>query len=148
MGHRRTIITIEVREPYMFSSKNEYLRNNPPPSYASTGIVAQGFAVGIKSAAGVFAEVNSAASMGRKIIVVNGFYQAEGSAFRFNEYYYNKLWSTGRGAPFLIAEDVLKTAKTITVDSKPGFNRYVNDMFVMVCNPTIKEVWHLQPLPK
>jgi len=88
-------------------------------------------------------------SVGREVKLIDGFYQAEGSTFKFSEYYYNKLWSTGRGAPFLQAEEVLSTAKTITPDLiKPGFNRYVNDAFEMVYNPTTKEVWHLQPLGK
>jgi filamentous hemagglutinin len=87
-------------------------------------------------------------TLGREIKLVDGFYQAEGSAFKFSEYYYNRLWSTGRGAPFLQAEEVLSTTKTITPDRMTGFNRYVNDAFEMIYNPTTKEVWHLQPLGK
>jgi hypothetical protein len=87
-----------------------------------------------------------AGAVGREIILTDGFYQAEKSAFKFSEYYYKKLWDTGRGAPFLQAEEVFKTAKTILPDRMPGFNRYVNDTFEMIYNPTTKEVWHLQPL--
>jgi filamentous hemagglutinin len=90
----------------------------------------------------------SGTAIGREIKLVDGFYQAEGSAFKFSEYYYNKLWSTGRGAPFLQAEEVLNTAKMVTPDRMAGFNRYVNDVFEMIYNPTTKEVWHLQPLGK
>ena len=86
--------------------------------------------------------------VGNEINLVDGFYQAEKSAFKFSEYYYNKLWSTGRGAPFLQAEEVINTAKTISPDRMIGFNRYVNDAFEMIYNPTTKEVWHLQPLRK
>ena len=93
-------------------------------------------------------EANVAAKDVREIKLADGFYQAEGSAFKFSEYYYNRLWSTGRGAPFLQAEELLNTAKIITPDRMPGFNRYVNDFFEMVYNPTTKEVWHIQPLRK
>jgi hypothetical protein len=72
---------------------------------------------------------NSATTIGREIKLVHGFYQAEGSAFKFSDYYCNKLWSTGRGAPFLQAEEVLNTAKTNTPDRIAGFNRYANDAF-------------------
>ena len=88
----------------------------------------------------------AADTVGREIILTDGFYQAEKSAFKFSEYYYKKLWDTGRGAPFLQAEEVFKTAKTVIPDRMPGFNRYVNDTFEMIYNPTTKEVWHLQPL--
>jgi RHS repeat-associated protein len=102
-----------------------------------------------KTEAAVVGTVAKAAtSAGREIKLVDGFYQAEASAFKFSEYYYNKLWSTGRGAPFLQAEEVLSTAKTVTPDRMEGFYRYVNDSFEMVYNPTTKEVWHLQPLGK
>lgn len=89
---------------------------------------------------------NMYSESGSEIKLVDGFYQAEGSAFKFSEYYYNRLWSTGRGAPFVQAEEVLNTAKTITPDRMAGFNRYVNDAFEMVYNPATKEVWHIQPL--
>ena len=49
-----------------------------------------------------------------EIKMVDGFYQAEGTPFKFSEYYYNRLWSTGRGAPFVQADEVLKTATTVT----------------------------------
>jgi len=83
---------------------------------------------------------------GRLISFANGFWKAESSQFKFSAYYYEKLWSTGRGAPFLQAEEVLKTATKVTVDSKPGFYRYANGFMEMVYNPTTGEVWHLQPI--
>lgn len=82
---------------------------------------------------------------GREITLVGGFYQAEGSAFKFSQYYYEKLWNTGRGAPFLQAEEVLKTATRVVPDRMKGFNRYENGTYEMIYNPSTKEVWHLQP---
>lgn len=81
-----------------------------------------------------------------EIKMVDGFYQAEGTPFKFSEYYYNRLWSTGRGAPFVQADEVLKTATTVTPDRMAGFYRYTNGSMEMVYNPVTKEVWHLQPL--
>jgi filamentous hemagglutinin len=81
-----------------------------------------------------------------EIKVVDGFYEAEGTPFKFSEYYYNRLWSTGRGAPFVQADEVLKTATTVTPDGMAGFYRYTNGSMEMVYNPVTKEVWHIQPL--
>lgn len=78
--------------------------------------------------------------------MIDGFYQTEGIPFKFSEYYYNRLWPTGRGAPFLQADEVLKTATAVTPDRMAGFYRYTNDSMEMVYNPATKEVWHLQPL--
>jgi filamentous hemagglutinin len=97
---------------------------------------------------GVGAKAVPTVTAGREIKLVDGYYHAEGSAFKFSEYYYNKLWSTGRGGPFLQAEEVFNTAKTVSPDRMAGFNRYVNDHLEMVYNPTTKEVWHIQPLRK
>ena len=88
------------------------------------------------------------AAAGREIQLVDGFYQAEGSAFKFSKYYYERLWETGRGAPFLQAQEVLTTATHVTVDRMAGFYRYTNAALEMVYNPTTKEVWHLQPLKR
>jgi RHS repeat-associated protein len=89
-----------------------------------------------------------ACEVGQEIKLIDGFYQVEGSLFKFSEYYYNKLWFTGRGAPFLQAEEVLNTLKKIEPDRMAGFNRYTNNAFEMVYNPTTKEVWHIQPINK
>ncbi|MEX5573763.1 filamentous hemagglutinin N-terminal domain-containing protein [Pseudomonas lijiangensis] len=96
----------------------------------------------------VEAEKNIASAKGSlpEIKMVDGFYQAEGAPFKFSEYYYNRLWSTGRGAPFVQADEVLKTATTVTPDRMAGFYRYTNGSMEMVYNPVTKEVWHLQPL--
>ena len=96
---------------------------------------------------GALSAAGEASLLGREIQLADGFYQAEGSAFKFSAYYYEKLWATGRGAPFLQAEEVLATARTVTPDRMAGFYRYTNEFMEMVYNPTSKEVWHLMPLP-
>jgi RHS repeat-associated protein len=83
---------------------------------------------------------------GRQIELIDGFYDAAGSRFKFSEYYYERLWSTGRPAPFLQAQEVLETATSVTPDKVNGFFRYANDLMEMVYNPTTREVWHLQPI--
>jgi hypothetical protein len=87
-------------------------------------------------------------SLGREIQLTDGFYQANGSSFRFSQYYYEKLWATGRGAPFLQAQEILQTSTTVTADRLQGFYRYTNNTMEMVYNPTSKEVWHIMPLKK
>jgi|GEM_PF-2707763 len=82
----------------------------------------------------------------REIKLVNGFYQVDGLPFKFKEYYYDRLWSTGTGAPFLQAQEVLDTATAVTPDRMPGFYRYENGSMEMIYNPTTQEVWHLRPL--
>jgi RHS repeat-associated protein len=79
-------------------------------------------------------------------ILKNGYYEVNG--FKFSEYYYNKLWSTGRGAPSLVAKEVLEGgAKTAVPDAmKAGFNKYIHGGWEMIYNPATKEVWHLQPI--
>jgi hypothetical protein len=81
-----------------------------------------------------------------KAILKNGYYEVNG--FKFSEYYYNKLWSTGRGAPSLVANEVLQGgAKTAVPDAlKAGFNKYIHGGWEMIYNPATKEVWHLQPI--
>jgi hypothetical protein len=109
----------------------------------------KGVGYAVSKASGVAQRVAARFSRaGCEIKLIDGFYQSERSAFKFSEYYYNKLWATGRGAPFVQAEEVLKTAKTVVPDRMAGFNRYVNDALEMVYNPKTKEVWHLQPLRK
>ncbi|MGQ0595705.1 two-partner secretion domain-containing protein [Aquabacterium sp.] len=110
----------------------------------SAGVICPGGSIG--GAAGKVAK--AATEVGREINLVDGYYQVEGSAFKFSKYYYEKLWSTGRGAPFVQAEEVLKTATSVQPDRMPGFYKYVNGNMEMVYNPATKEVWHLQPLGK
>jgi hypothetical protein len=82
----------------------------------------------------------------REIRLAEGYYQAEGLPFRFSRYYYEKLWATGRGAPFLQAEEVLATGRMVGADRMTGFYRYTNDYLEMIYNPTTGEVWHIQPI--
>ncbi len=77
-------------------------------------------------------------------VLKDGYYEVSG--FRFSEYYYKKLWSTGRGAPSLVAKEILASGVKGTPDaSKAGFLRYEAIGWEMVYNPTTKEVWHIQP---
>jgi RHS repeat-associated protein len=99
----------------------------------------------------VVPKVNNVAAKGvvnqtSKAILKNGYYEVNG--FKFSEYYYNKLWSTGRGAPSLVANEVLQGgAKTAVPDAlKAGFNKYIHGGWEMIYNPATKEVWHLQPI--
>jgi filamentous hemagglutinin len=84
-------------------------------------------------------------AIGREIKLANGFYQAANSMFKFSQCYYDKLWLTGRGAPYVQAEELLSTLTAVTADHKTGFSRYTNGKIEMVYNPTSREVWHLQP---
>lgn len=102
--------------------------------------IARGISEGVES--GAFCATNSV----RKISFSNGFYEATGLPFKFSEYYYHKLWSTGRGAPFLQAEEVLSTATSISPDRMNGFYKYLNGNLEMVYNPNSKEVWYLMPV--
>lgn len=77
-------------------------------------------------------------------VLKSGYYEVNG--FKFSKYYYNKLWDTGRGAPSLVAKEVLQGAKNFVPDAvKKGFNRYEYGGWEMIYNPKTKEVWHLQP---
>lgn len=84
------------------------------------------------------------------ITLTKGFYEARGSAFKFSQRYYEKLWANGRGAPFLTAKEVFNSATSIARDpqGRKGFYKYVNESWEMIYNPRTKEVWHLQPLKK
>ena len=80
-------------------------------------------------------------------ILKNGYYEVNG--FKFTEYYYNKLWTEGRPAPTLFAQEILATATKIIPDTKlTGFFKYEGCGWEMVYNPTTKEIWHLQPIKR
>jgi RHS repeat-associated protein len=82
---------------------------------------------------------------GTSAIFKNGFYEVNG--FKFSKYYYEKLWSTGRGAPSLVAKEVFEGAGKGVPDAiKHGFFKYVYGGWEMVYNPVTKEVWHLLPI--
>jgi hypothetical protein len=92
-------------------------------------------------------EVGVAASVNETGVAIlrDGFYEVNG--FKFSEYYYNKVWSTGRGAPSLVAREILASGETGVPDAlKTGFYRYESMGWEMVYNPTTKEVWHIQPI--
>jgi RHS repeat-associated protein len=132
------------------------LRNDPGPNIDRNSTAYKtGFALGVTTTVGlsagaaleVGAFVAGAGAVGSRTIgLKDGFYEAGGSAVKFSAYYYEKLWSTGRGAPFVQAEEVLRTATRVTPDRMPGFNRYTNGFMEMVYNPATKEVFHLQML--
>jgi hypothetical protein len=104
--------------------------------------------IGVGAAAKGLQTLKGFSVAGREIQLVDGFYQADSSAFKFSKYYYEKLWATGRGAPFLQAQEVLQTATAIAPDRMAGFYRYTNTAMEMVYNPKTREVWHLMPLKK
>jgi hypothetical protein len=79
-------------------------------------------------------------------ILKDGYYEVNG--FKFTEYYYNRLWTKGRGAPSLIAKEILDNAIKIAPDKYPGFFRYELGIWEMIYNPTTKEVSHLSPTKK
>jgi hypothetical protein len=82
---------------------------------------------------------------GTTAVRVGGFIEVNG--LRFSEYYYNKLWATGRKAPSFIANEILASgAKGMADATKAGFLRYEALGWEMVFNPTTREVWHLQPI--
>jgi filamentous hemagglutinin len=69
--------------------------------------------------------------------------------FRFAKEYHDKLYETGRGAPGLIAREVLEACgKQGVPDPRglPGFFKYIGGGWEMVFNPTTGEVIHLVPL--
>lgn len=88
---------------------------------------------------------NSFINQSSEAILKNGYYEVNG--FKFSEYYYDKLWDTGRGAPSLVAKEVLENADDVIEHAfKEGFYEYKFGDWEMVYNPSTKEIWHLQPI--
>lgn len=82
---------------------------------------------------------------GCEAVLKNGYYEVNG--FKFTQYYYEKLWASGRQAPSVVAQQILDEAKIVIPDLKrAGFMRYEIDGWEMVYNPMTKEVWHLSPI--
>jgi hypothetical protein len=80
----------------------------------------------------------------RTIQLVNGYYQAEGTFIKFSQQYYERLIQTGRPAPFLAAQEILRTATTITQSEVGGaFLKYSNGLAHIIYNPATTEVWHI-----
>ena len=71
------------------------------------------------------------------------YYEVNG--FKFNEYYYDRLWANGRQCPGFRAESILNGATQIIPDPKgyEGFYKYICDEWEMIYNPTTKVVSHL-----
>ena len=101
---------------------------------------------GLNQAAGlVGVQSSEIVNTSNKAILKNGFYEVNG--FKFSEYYYNRLWNSGRGGSSLVAKEILENATQVVPDSiKTGFYRYVYGDWEMVFNPVSKEVWHIQPI--
>jgi hypothetical protein len=86
-----------------------------------------------------------AAEFAAKAAQRGGYIEVNG--LKLSEYYYTRLWSSGRGAPSLVAKEILASGvKGVPDACKPGFFRYVACGWEMVFNPTTKEVWHLMPM--
>ena len=142
----------------MESSTNAYWdsligRTDPWDAYRMEGVagyhIASFFLPGwvIKGAgkARMAGKFGDAAEFAAKAAQRGGYIEVNG--LKFSEYYYNKLWSTGRGAPSLIAKEILDSGvKGVPDACKLGFFRYEAYGWEMVFNPTTKEVWHLQPI--
>lgn len=79
-------------------------------------------------------------------ILKDGYYEANG--FKFTEYYYKRLWDTGRKAPSLTAQSILDYATEVIPDPRgyEGFYKYVADDWYMIYNPITKIVSHLEKL--
>jgi len=73
----------------------------------------------------------------------NGYYEVNG--FKFSEYYYDRLWDTGRSCPGFRAESILKGATSIVPDPQGyvGFYKYIHNGWEMIFNPTTRVVSHL-----
>jgi hypothetical protein len=90
-------------------------------------------------------QFGNAAEFAAKAAQRGGYVEVNG--LKFSEYYYTRLWSSGRGAPSLVAKEILASGvKGVPDACKPGFFRYVACGWEMVFNPTTKEVWHLMPM--
>jgi hypothetical protein len=92
-----------------------------------------------------FVSYGKPVNSGVNALLRDGYYEVNG--IKFSEYYYNKLWNTGRGGSSLVVPQLHENngGKGITITSKPGFFRYTANGWEMVYNPTTKEVWHIQP---
>lgn len=87
---------------------------------------------------------NTAINQTSTAIFKNGYYEVNG--FKFTEYYYERVWNTGRGGPSLVAKEILDNATHVVTDKRPGFFRYEYGGWELVYNPQTKEIWHVQPM--
>jgi filamentous hemagglutinin len=81
-------------------------------------------------------------------LLKDGYYEVNG--FRFTDFYYNKLWDSGRICPGFRAESILRGSKLIIPDPQgyEGFYKYVYDGWEMLFNPTTKIVAHMCKMRK
>ena len=93
-------------------------------------------------------KTNTEVNQSSEAILNNGYYEVNG--LRFSEFYYNKLWNSGRGAPSLVAQAILDNPTKIISDPAgyQGFFKYFTDEWEMVYNPTTKIVSHIQPIKR
>ncbi len=102
------------------------------------GIASRSAAIDWEAAEGLINQTSTA-------VLKNGYYEVNG--VKFSEYYYERLWNTGRGGPSLVANEILQGSRSAVPDAvKEGFFRYEFGGWEMVYNPATKEVWHLQPI--
>ncbi len=96
----------------------------------------------------VVKEIADSVNQTSKAILKNGYYEV--NSFKFTEFYYNKLWKSGRGAPSLTAKAILDNAIRVIPDPAgySGFFKYFSDGWEMVYNPTTRIVSHIQPIMK
>ena len=139
------------------------MRANTPSSRAEAVRLLQGTESGLRGVGAIRAErivanlearmaaraggAGSSTNAGTTAVLNNGYYDVNG--FRFSEYYYNRLWATGRPSPGIRAESILRGSPgpvPHTRTARPGFERYEHDGWEMIYNPTTREVWHLQPM--
>jgi len=92
------------------------------------------------------ATINDTVNQTSQAVFKNGYYEVNG--FRFTRYYYQRLWDKGRGAPSLIAQEILDNVIHVVPDPKgfQGFFKYISCEWEMVYNPQTKIVSHIQPI--
>ena len=65
---------------------------------------------------------------------------------KMSSYYYNRLWRTGRPAPFVVAREIIENGTKVGPDAaRSGFFKYELGNWEMIYNPATNEIWHLQP---
>ena len=112
------------------------------------GVALMAVGIGLESFGAVMTNVGTwmataAAGAGTTAVLRNGYYYVNG--FKFSQYYYEKLWTNGRGAPSLIARCILEATggQGVPDPYKAGFFQYIFDGWKLVYNPATGEVWHL-----
>ena len=95
-------------------------------------------AVMVKGVGKVLGKADDAVKYGSEIIERNGF--------KFTKDYYDKLWSTGRKAPSLIAQEIIAGAGSSVPDLFDSrFVVYTYNEWRLVIDPVTKFIQHLGP---